>query len=217
MPDSNQNAALVTELEQFLSRIATTAFKDSDAQTVLADLLAKAKNGIRQIGGATPDMLQALKQIALNNQMQKALLNQMTGGASEDWLSELEIMDLSCLPEGACVPGNPVDLAHMLSGDIPFIAPPAPPAIPQDEGKPLQAVLPSEKSGGCEWSTGKLSGLFRQHCGAALATPEERVALRREFGYGGMPENKPSLCRDQPYCLTHLRRSIQPSRKAQID
>ncbi|QQG36246.1 MAG: hypothetical protein HYS17_00180 [Micavibrio aeruginosavorus] len=217
MPDSRHNASLAIELENFLAHIATTAFDGDEAQAVLANLLTTAEKGIRQIGGPTSAMTESLKQITLNNPAHQETLRALTDGVSESWLANIDLLDISCLPEGACIPGNPVDLAQMLAPEIPFVAPPQPPAIPQDEGKPLQAVLPGEKNGGCEWSTGKLSGFFRQHCSAALATPEERAALRREFGYGSLPDNKPSLFRTQPYCPAHLRRSIQPSRKAQID
>lgn len=218
MSDNNNQRTLVTALEDFLAQIAATPFTGRSEQIVLADLLATACTGIRQIGGPTPAMNENLQHIVFNNPAHKEILSNLTDGASEGWLKELEMIDLSCLPEGACIPGNPVDLAQMLAQEITFIAPPRPPAIQQDEGRPLQEALKSGKTAeGCEWSTGKLSGLFSRHCGAPLATLEERTVLRREFGYGSMPDNKPSLFRTQPYCPGHLRRSIQPTRKAILE
>ena len=88
-----------------------------------------------------------------------------------------------------------------------------------EEGRPFQTAL---KEGPlavntCVWTGGTLSRKFANHCGAPQATMEERIQVRRERGYGSMPTDKPSLARTQPYCAQHLRASIQPSRRANLD
>lgn len=87
-----------------------------------------------------------------------------------------------------------------------------------EEGCPFQAALqqgPLTVST-CVWTGGKLSGQFAQ-CGAPQATMDERIQVRRELGYGSMPKDRPALTKTQPYCAQHLRASIQPSRRANLD
>ncbi len=107
-----------------------------------------------------------------------------------------------------------------LRGTIRLLIQPALSRFAPEASVPAASSCPSAENratGTCEWSAGLLSSAFARHCGAPVATSEERAALHKELGYGTLQSGKASLCRSQPYCADHLRAGIRSAHKQVLD